>query len=67
MSATSPPDGSSGSQVCVVTGANSGIGRATAIHFAESGYTVVGTVRSFAKADKLANAYGLTVCGSSGD
>lgn len=37
----------------VVTGANSGIGRATAIAFAQSGYDVFGTVRALAKADKL--------------
>ena len=40
-------------QVAVVTGANSGIGRATAIHLAEQGMRVVGTVRSTSKADKL--------------
>jgi NAD(P)-dependent dehydrogenase (short-subunit alcohol dehydrogenase family) len=45
MSSTQP--------VTVVTGANSGIGRATAIHLAASGHRVVGTVRSVAKADKL--------------
>ncbi len=39
--------------VAVVTGANSGIGRATAIHLASVGYTVYGTVRSVTKADKL--------------
>ncbi len=39
--------------VSVVTGANSGIGRAIAIHLAAQGHTVVGTVRSVAKADKL--------------
>jgi NAD(P)-dependent dehydrogenase (short-subunit alcohol dehydrogenase family) len=37
----------------VVTGANSGIGRATALHLAEHGYSVFGTVRSVARADKL--------------
>jgi len=48
----------------VVTGANSGIGRATALHLAGSGYTVFGTVRSVAKAEKLnaaAAAAGVTV------
>lgn len=40
-------------QVSVVTGANSGIGRATAIHLASKGHRVVGTVRSVDKADKL--------------
>lgn len=39
--------------IAVVTGANSGIGRATAIHLAGQGYAVYGTVRSRDKADKL--------------
>ncbi|MBA3606114.1 MAG: SDR family oxidoreductase [Acidimicrobiia bacterium] len=39
--------------VTVVTGANSGIGRATAIHLATHGHTVYGTVRATAKTDKL--------------
>ncbi len=39
--------------VTVVTGANSGIGRATALHLAEHGHTVYGTVRSAARAGKL--------------
>ena len=39
--------------VSVVTGANSGIGRATSIHLAKQGHRVAGTVRSIAKADKL--------------
>jgi NAD(P)-dependent dehydrogenase (short-subunit alcohol dehydrogenase family) len=51
---TSPSDPSrAGIPVSVVTGANSGIGRATAIHLARQGHRVIGTVRSFAKADKL--------------
>lgn len=37
----------------VVTGANSGIGRATTLAFAQAGYHVFGTVRGLAKADKL--------------
>ena len=37
----------------VVTGANSGIGRATAIHLAQQGHTVYGTVRSVDRAAKL--------------
>ncbi len=39
--------------VAVVTGANSGIGRATAIHLATHGYNVFATVRSVTKATKL--------------
>jgi NAD(P)-dependent dehydrogenase (short-subunit alcohol dehydrogenase family) len=39
--------------VSVVTGANSGIGRATAIHLASQGHDVYGTVRATAKTDKL--------------
>src|SRR5262245_50430283 len=39
--------------VAVVTGANSGIGRAVAIHLATRGITVYGTVRSADKATKL--------------
>jgi NAD(P)-dependent dehydrogenase (short-subunit alcohol dehydrogenase family) len=39
--------------VTVVTGANSGIGRATALHLASVGHHIVGTVRSLDKADKL--------------
>lgn len=41
------------SPVAVVTGANSGIGRATAIHLAAHGYDVYGTVRSKDRAGKL--------------
>lgn len=39
-------------EVAVVTGANSGIGRATAIHLARNGYTVFGTARGLEKAKK---------------
>jgi NAD(P)-dependent dehydrogenase (short-subunit alcohol dehydrogenase family) len=39
--------------VTVVTGANSGIGRATALHLAQQGHDVYGTVRSIDKAVKL--------------
>jgi len=39
--------------VSVVTGANSGIGRATAVHLARHGHVVYGTVRAAAKAEKL--------------
>ena len=42
--------------VSVVTGANSGIGRATAVHLAQQGHRVFGTVRAVAKAEKLAEA-----------
>ena len=41
------------STISVVTGANSGIGRATAIHLASQGHDVFGTVRSRDKAGKL--------------
>ena len=50
--------------VSVVTGANSGIGRAVAIHLAGLGHEVYGTVRSIDKAAKLqamAAAAGVTV------
>lgn len=42
--------------VTVVTGANSGIGRATALHLAEAGHQVYGTVRSAERAGKLRDA-----------
>ncbi|MDJ0770363.1 MAG: SDR family oxidoreductase [Ilumatobacter sp.] len=47
---------SAAAPVSVVTGANSGIGRATAIHLAQAGHTVYGTVRSTARAGKLLDA-----------
>ena len=57
MSAHSP-------SVAVVTGANSGIGRATAIHLAQNGYRVFGTVRNIDKAAKaiaMASAVGVDI------
>jgi NAD(P)-dependent dehydrogenase (short-subunit alcohol dehydrogenase family) len=50
---TSASETAPSSPVAVVTGANSGIGRATAIHLAAQGYRVFGTVRSTSKAAKL--------------
>lgn len=53
-----------GGRSVVVTGANSGIGRATALELARAGYDVVGTVRSETKAAGLradAEARGLSV------
>jgi len=41
------------SPVAVVTGANTGIGRATALHLGTNGFRVIATVRSRARADKL--------------
>ncbi len=46
----------SATPVSVVTGANSGIGRATALHLAASGHQVYGTVRSVERAGKLLDA-----------
>jgi NAD(P)-dependent dehydrogenase (short-subunit alcohol dehydrogenase family) len=50
--------------VSVVTGANSGIGRATAIHLAQQGHTVYGTVRATSRMDtfhKMAAAAGVEI------
>lgn len=57
-------DGAFEGRVAVVTGASSGIGRATALHLAEHGHAVVGTVRSVDRAEKLlaaADERGVTV------
>jgi NAD(P)-dependent dehydrogenase (short-subunit alcohol dehydrogenase family) len=47
------PRPSESARVTVVTGANSGIGRAIAIYLAGQGHSVYGTVRAFDKAAKL--------------
>jgi len=50
--------------VSVVTGANSGIGRATAIHLAQQGHTVYGTVRATSRMEtfhKLAEQAGVDI------
>ena len=50
--------------VSVVTGANSGIGRATAIYLAQQGHTVYGTVRATSRMDtfhKMAEAAGVEI------
>jgi len=51
MSSTEPSNSSR--PVTVVTGANSGIGRATSVYLAGQGHRVIGTVRSTAKSQKL--------------
>ena len=43
-------------KVCLVTGANSGIGLATVLELARRGFRSVGTVRSEAKAAVVADA-----------
>ena len=51
-------------RVAIVTGANSGIGLATALELARRGLRSIGTVRSAAKADALveaAEAHGVEV------
>ena len=40
-------------RIAVVTGANSGIGRATTLTLAKAGYHIYATVRGLGKADKL--------------
>ncbi len=55
---------SSSQPVAVVTGANSGIGRATAIHLAANGFRVIGTVRGLSKitkADSMAADAGVSI------
>ncbi|MGA1542942.1 MAG: SDR family NAD(P)-dependent oxidoreductase, partial [Ilumatobacteraceae bacterium] len=51
-------------QTAVVTGANSGIGRATAIHLAANGFRVFGTVRGLnktTKAQQMADEAGVSI------
>jgi NAD(P)-dependent dehydrogenase (short-subunit alcohol dehydrogenase family) len=57
---TSTPANSQ-ARIAVVTGANSGIGRATTLTLAKAGYHIYATVRGLGKADKL-----LTKAGSEG-
>ena len=40
-------------KTCIVTGANSGIGRSTAITLAKNDYTVFATMRSLERGEKL--------------
>ena len=40
-------------KTCIITGANSGIGRSTAISLAKSGYSVFATMRSLKRGEKL--------------
>lgn len=50
--------------LAVVTGANSGIGRATAVHLAVNGFRVIGTVRDLSKitkADSMAAEAGVSL------
>ncbi len=54
----------SSNTIAVVTGSNSGIGRSTAIHLAQKGFTVYGTMRSLdrgQKLSKMAEAAGVSV------
>jgi NAD(P)-dependent dehydrogenase (short-subunit alcohol dehydrogenase family) len=44
------------SRSVLITGANTGIGLVTALHLAEHGWDVIGTVRSAAKADRVHTA-----------
>ena len=40
-------------KTCIVTGANSGIGRSTAVTLAKNDYTVFATMRSLERGEKL--------------